>query len=188
MSIVAAYGESFDSDAYRAAIHAYCQQQDHTFYLPVTIEDNAYATPEDTLFTVIQQLINALIDAMPAHEQAPLLNVFRTLWNVQKKVKEYAPEDQRAEFMQFCEFSCFPVLRDLFKSEERTLAFVFYHFEHVCRWAGVLYNFLLDPLIDNFTHIPLRIVVFVNSDEKPGFFYGSNEESDRQAVCFYRLA
>ncbi len=186
-AVFVAYGTTFDAQAQAAVIEQYIREPGNTVYLAVTPEQRAYATPEEALFLLIQQMINALIDATPDTENARLLSLFRALWNIQNQVRDLPQEEQRAEFVRFTKFVCCPVVQEIFQKKKQAIVLVFFHFEYVSKWGNTMYNFLLAPLLQALEEIPLRVVLFVNEPEKPDLFYGSSEESIKEKVLFCNL-
>lgn len=166
----------------------YFQKRDDVLYLFLDMEQEKYDVPEKTFFEILQQLVSSLIDHLPESDQNPqLFSIFRSLWNLRKKTRDYEAEDQLAEFVRFTEFSCYPTLRDVLCRSNQPIVIGFHQFEKVVGWGNKIYNFILEDLLKALEGVQLRFVLFTRSDQKPGLFYGSNEESTKKRILFYKL-
>ena len=164
------------------------QGEKEFLYLSLDIGNEKYETPEGALFALLQHLIDVLIDKIPeSDENAQLLSQFRLLWNIRKSVRDSESEEQLAEFVRFTEFSCYPVLQEILRKRHQPVLIEFFQFEKIAIWGTIVYNFLLDNILQALEGINLRFVLFVNEDNKPRLFYGSNEESTKEKMFFYKL-
>lgn len=157
-------------------------------YLSVNMEAEKRENPGDTLFEVMHQILDLLLDkACSNEEQFQLFQVFRMLENLKKRTYESDPEDKLAEFMGFAESVCYPNLIEILSRREQTCIIGLTHFEHVMEWGSKIRNFLVDRLLKRSVQGHLRFVLFARSAEQPTLFYGSNQEGSEKQVTFHQL-
>ena len=165
------------------------KQQERTLYLFLDMAQKKRDTPGETFFEVVRKIIDLLLEKIPDPEtQMQLVRPFRMLTNLREQTREYEHEDQLAEFVRFTDYSCYPVLGRVLESPPHLTIIEFKGFEHVVAWGRKFHNYLFDSLLKNAGENRLRFVIFVQSDQKPRLFYGSDEESSRDKVSFYRLS
>lgn len=158
-------------------------------YLPINMKAEKRENPGDTLFEVIHQIIDTLLDkAHSNEEQFQLFQVFRMLENLKKRTREADPEDKLAEFMGFAESVCYPNLTEILGRRDQPCMIGLTHFEHVAEWGSKIRNFLVDRLLRRSSGHRLRFVLFVQTPEPPVLFYGSNQEGSEKQVSFHKLA
>jgi len=144
-------------------------------------------TPGDTLFEVMHQILDLLLDKVHRNEeQLQLFQVFRMLENLKKRTYQSDPEDKLAEFMGFAESVCYPNLIDILSRREQTCMIGLTRFEHVMEWGSKIRNFLVDRLLKRSVQGQLRFVLFAQTAEQPALFYGSNKEGSEKQVTFYK--
>ena len=157
-------------------------------YLSVNMKAEKRESPGDTLFEVMHQILDVLLDkARSNEEQFQLFQVFRMLENLKKRTYEFDPEDKLAEFMGFAESVCYPNLVEVLGRREQTCTIGLTHFEHVMEWGSKIRNFLVDRLLKRSSGNHLRFILFAQSAEQPALFYGSNQEGSEKQVTFHQL-
>ncbi|GAK60160.1 hypothetical protein U27_00051 [Candidatus Vecturithrix granuli] len=157
-------------------------------YLSVNMEAEKRETPGDTLFEVMHQILDLLLDKVHHNEdQLQLFQMFRMLENLKKRTYESDPEDKLAEFMGFAESVCYPNLIEILSRREQTCIIGLTRFEHVMEWGSKIRNFLVDRLLKRSMQGQLRFIVFARSAEQPTLFYGSNKEGSERQVTFHKL-
>lgn len=160
--------------------------EDLYFFLDMGL--NKRETPGETFFEIVRQIVDLLLDKTPdPDEQSRLFQPFRMLTNLKEKTRTYEPDEQLAEFVRFTYYSCYPTLGELFCKRKQLIIFEFKRFETVVEWGRKIHNYILDSLLKNSRKGNLRFVLFVQNDNKPSLFYGSDEESSRERVAFHKL-
>ncbi len=157
-------------------------------YLSVNMETEKRETPGDTLFEVMHQILDLLLDkARDNEEQFQLFQMFRMLENLKKRTYESDPEDKLAEFMGFAESVCYPNLIEILSRREQMCIIGLTRFEHVMEWGSKIRNFLVDRLLKRSVGGQLRFLLFARSAEQPALFYGSDKEGSEKQVTFYNV-
>lgn len=164
------------------------QQQAAGFYFPLDMAKNKRETPGETFFEIVRQIVDLLLDRLPdPEEQRRLFSSFRLLTNLKEKTRRYEPDEQLAEFVRFSSYSCYPIVGKMFSQHKHFIIIEFKRFETVINWSRKIHNYILDGLLQSSKGGNLRFVLFVQSDQKPSLFYGSDEESSRDNVAFHQL-
>lgn len=164
------------------------QRRPEQLYFFLDMGLNKRETPGETFFEIVRQMVDALLDALSdPDEQTQLFQPFRMLTNLKERTRMYDPDDQLAEFVRFTYYACYPTLGQVFAKRNRLVIIEFQRFETVVEWGKKIHNYILDSLLTNTGSQKLRFVLFVQSNTKPSLFYGSDEESSRQKVTFYKL-
>ena len=183
------YGASQDFKDAINTFGSHFQTREEHLFLSLDMEHEKRDTPGETLFEIVQQLIDSLIDnAFDAEEKVELFETFRMLEKLKKRTREYEAEDKLAEFMGFAESICYPILGNVFVRRNQSFIIEFTRFEEVSEWGIKIRNFILDRLLEKAAGLNLRFVLFVKSNDRPTLFYGSNQEGMAKRVTFYKLA
>lgn len=162
--------------------------QEEQLYLFLDMAQKKRDTPGETFFEVVRKIIDLLLDKIPdAETQTLLVQPFRMLTNLREKTREYDSDDQLAEFVRFTDYSCYPILAEVIGKEKQLTIIEFKSFEKIVEWGKKFHNYILDSLLKNSAGGNLRFVIFVQSEKKPSLFYGSDEESSRERVTFFKL-
>ena len=186
--IIAVYGAHPCFDAILNASQDALRQQEGLFYVALDVEKEVYHRPEDLAFGLMRQVIDALIEIVREHqEQTRLLAVFRELWNARNYVGMAAPPEQLAEFVQFTEYVCAPMLAEILRSRRIRMYCGVVHAERIPGWLTLLHHFVVEHLLSTLEDAAPKFVIFSNGEAKPPLFYGSDEEGARARVRFLNI-
>lgn len=186
--IFVVYGTTPDFQTVIEGFIGQLQTMEDQLYLPINMAREKRENPGETLFEVMHQIVDTLIDkASSTEEQFQLFQVFRMLENLKKQTRESDPEDKLAEFMGFAESVCYPNLVEVLSRREQACIIGLIRFEHVIEWSSKIRNFLVDRILKRSPGGYLRFILFSQSIEQPSLFYGSNKEGSEKQVTFHKL-
>lgn len=157
--------------------------------LELDIQSAKYNTWPAALAGILGQLGDAVLQHIPVSDESTQLQVYKRLHllqNLQCRIQEHSSEEQLVQYMDFAELVFYPLLSTLWQAAPCVILGVL-HVEDILHWGYELRNFLVDSLLRHFPHGMLRIVLYVQSREKPCVFFGSGEMYAAKQVGFYCL-
>ncbi len=182
------YGASSHFEDVISSFHHRFQKNGDDLYLPLDMKAAKCSTLVETIFEIVQQLGYQLIEKIPESDKKNQL--YRTLCLFQKLNRETRDCDldvKLAKFVPFAEYSFYPTLEAICRKNQGIIG-SFEGFEEVVQWGSAIRNFILDSLLRKLAAVDLRFVLFVQSDDQPRLFYGSDEENTRKKVTFHKCS
>jgi len=158
-------------------------------YLEIDAQSAKQDTWPATLLDLLHQIGEAVLHTIPATEESTQLQVYKRLHllqNLQRQIRDDAPQEQLVQCMDFAELVFYPMLTTIWQSAPSVILGLM-HVEEILSWGGTLCNFLVESLLRHFPHGLLRIVLFVQHPEEPHVFSGSNEIYAKKKIELYCL-
>ncbi len=186
--IWAVYGGSPHFERLVADFCVAAQQAEDALVVSFDIGNVACQTPEDGLFSMIQQLFDALLKRSEhTEDRSQLLTAFYDVWNLSNAVKGLSQEERFAAFVRFTEYVAYPLLTALLRKSPRRIVCVARNMEKADCWATMMHHFVLETLLQALNGIDLQCILFINSARPPDLFYGSNEDDAANRVRLLRV-
>jgi hypothetical protein len=183
------YGERSSFEDHFKQFRQRLQAASKGLYLELDMQSAKCGSWSATLAGILRQLGEAVLQRIPSSDESTQLQVYKRLHllqNLQRRIQERSAEEQLVQYMNFAELVFYPLLNTLWQAAPSVTLGIL-HVEEMLRWGYELRNFFVDSLLRHFPHGRLRIVLYVQSSEKPGIFFGSGEMYASKQVSFYCL-
>lgn len=181
------YGDVPDFEQISEKFRIHFHQNKSIAYLVITMSSILHYTPSEVAFYSIQQLGEQLIKILPEScEKGELRKTMNLLQSIRQLSHDYPDEKQLATFISFADFKFYPAFYSACQSFQ-TIIVAFERFEVVCKWGSAIRNVLLDNLLRK-SKKNLRLLMFVQNNDKIRLFHGSSEEVDRKNIWFLKVA
>lgn len=180
------YGDTSQFTEVVNGFREYFQRKTNTLYLSINMQTGKRETVGKTLFEIMHQLLDILLDrAKNNKEHFQLFHMM--LENLKKRTREGEPDDKLAEFVNFA-YVCYPNLVEMLSQRKQTCIIELNHFEHVSEWDWKIGNYFIDPLLTRWIGENLHFVLFSQQNTEPRLDYGSKKEELSLQVTFYKLS
>jgi hypothetical protein len=183
------YGSLFSFKKHLEQFRQALKDDSKGLYLEIDAQSVKYNTWPATLVGIFSQVGETVLQHIPSSDESTQLQVYKRLHllqNLQHRIQEHSAEEQLVQYMNFAELVFYPLLGMLWQAAPCVTLGVL-HVEKMLHWGHELRNFFVDSLLRHFQHRLLRIVLYVQSSEKPDVFFGSGEMYASKQVSFYCL-